>query len=224
MINGRRMAPAGVEGAPTNPSLNLIPGSLIERYDLLLDGASSVYGSDAVAVLVTSFCGKISDGLELFARGDINPQGAGEDYTISGSYGINSDRGFIGIGFEYDKRDRITLADRDFFDGCNTHYEIDGMEIFGRLVCDVPIQDRTPGVSVSESECRSPVYLDVFSTATRDSVQHFPANGNIANIPRLGYGDSSNAFGTNLDTNGDGIRDVDFKTLILTARCKIRRS
>lgn len=216
MINGRRMAPAGVEGAPTNPSLNLIPGSLIERYDLLLDGASSVYGSDAVAGVGNIILRKDFDGLELFARGDINPQGAGEDYTISGSYGINSDRGFIGIGFEYDKRDRITLADRDFFDGCNTHYEIDqdgNIRTLG-VRDNALVQDRTPGVSVSESECKiAGISGRIFNGYTRFGSAYFPANGNIANIPRLGYGDSSNAFGTNLDTNGDGIRDVDFQNV-----------
>ena len=35
LINGRRLAPAGVEGAPTAPSLNLLPSTLIERYDLV---------------------------------------------------------------------------------------------------------------------------------------------------------------------------------------------
>ncbi|MCF6275519.1 MAG: TonB-dependent receptor plug domain-containing protein, partial [Robiginitomaculum sp.] len=46
LINGRRSAPSGVEGAPINASINQIPGSLVERYDLLLDGSSSVYGSE----------------------------------------------------------------------------------------------------------------------------------------------------------------------------------
>jgi iron complex outermembrane receptor protein len=45
LVNGRRLAPAGVEGAPVSPDLNLVPASLVQQYDLLLDGASSVYGS-----------------------------------------------------------------------------------------------------------------------------------------------------------------------------------
>ncbi|WP_350606427.1 TonB-dependent receptor plug domain-containing protein [Pseudoalteromonas sp. MER144-MNA-CIBAN-0113] len=49
LINGRRMAPAGVGGAPTSPDLNLIPGVMVERVENLFDGASTVYGSDAVA-------------------------------------------------------------------------------------------------------------------------------------------------------------------------------
>ena len=43
LLNGRRVAPSGVEGAPASPDLNMIPGSLVQQYDLLLDGASSIY-------------------------------------------------------------------------------------------------------------------------------------------------------------------------------------
>ena len=82
LINGRRLAPAGVEGAPTNPSLNLLPGLLIDRYDLLLDGASSVYGSDAVAGVTNVIMRKDFDGFEVSASGDINPMGGGEDYQV----------------------------------------------------------------------------------------------------------------------------------------------
>jgi len=88
LVNGRRLAPAGVEGAPSNPSINLIPASLVDRYDILTDGASSVYGSDAVAGVVNVILRKDFDGLEIQANGNINPQGAGEDYTISGGVGL----------------------------------------------------------------------------------------------------------------------------------------
>ena len=67
LINGRRLAPAGVRGAPSAPDLNLIPGSLIERVDVLLDGASSVYGSDAVAGVVNYILRTDFDGLQLDA-------------------------------------------------------------------------------------------------------------------------------------------------------------
>ena len=102
LVNGRRLAPAGVEGAPVNPSINLLPSSLIERFDLLLDGASSVYGSDAVAGVGNIVLRNDFDGLELFARGEVNPQGAGEDYTLSGAWCFSTDRGFCGFGAEYD--------------------------------------------------------------------------------------------------------------------------
>ncbi|MBO6608781.1 TonB-dependent receptor [Altererythrobacter sp.] len=216
LINGRRLAPAGVEGAPTNPSINLIPGSLIERYDLLLDGASSVYGSDAVSGVGNIILRKDFDGLEMFARGEVNPQGAGEDYTISASYGLNTDRGFLGIGAEYDYRDAIRLKDRDFFDGCNTQYEVDqDGNIYTLGVRDnALVQNRTPGVSVAESECKiGGISGRIFQPFARFGSVYFPANGNIANIPGLGYGESTNAFGVDLDTDGDGVRDVDFQNV-----------
>ena len=65
LLNGRRMAPGGVEGAPSNPDLNLIPGSLVAQYDFLLDGASSVYGSDAIAGVVNVKLRKDFNGFEV---------------------------------------------------------------------------------------------------------------------------------------------------------------
>ena len=52
LINGRRAAPVGVEGAPFAPDLNIIPRTLVDSYEVLLDGASSIYGSDALAGVV----------------------------------------------------------------------------------------------------------------------------------------------------------------------------
>ena len=224
LVNGRRLAPAGVEGAPTNPSINLIPGSLVERYDLLLDGASSVYGSDAVAGVGNIILRKDFDGLELFARGEINPQGAGEDYTVSAAYGINTDRGFFGIGAEYDFRDAIRLRDREnFFDECNTHLEVDEDGNIYRLGVrdNAVVQNRTPGVSVSESTCKiDGISGRIFQPFARFGSVYFPANGNIANFPLdpntgrpFNFGESTDAFGTDLDIDGDGIRDVDFQNV-----------
>ena len=214
LLNGRRLAPAGVEGAPTNPSINLLPGSLIERYELLLDGASSVYGSDAVAGVGNIILKKDFDGLELFARGEINPQGAGEDYTFSAAYGKNFDRGFFGIGAEYDYRDAIRLRDRDFFQGCERNYEIDqdgNIRTLG-LRDNATVRNTSGGtVRVSESECvQDGISGRIFNGYTRfGSIYFQPGRGNV---PRLGdYSDSADAFGRQLDLNGDGIRDVDFQ-------------
>ena len=211
LVNGRRLAPAGVEGAPTNPSINLLPGSLIDRNELLLDGASSVYGSDAVAGVANIILRKDFEGFEIFARADANPQGGGDDYTISGSWGKNNDRGFIGVGAEYDFRDEVKLRDRDFLAGCDTHYEITstGEIRTNDLRSNALVQDRTPGVSVSESPCKiQGINGRIFQPFARfGSVYFTPGQGNY--LPN--FNESTDAFGTDLDANGDGIRDVDFQ-------------
>jgi len=48
LLNGRRLNPAGVSGTVAAVDLNVIPSALVERYEILKDGASSIYGSDAI--------------------------------------------------------------------------------------------------------------------------------------------------------------------------------
>ncbi len=211
LVNGRRLAPSGVEGAPTSPSTNLIPASLVDRFDLLLDGASSVYGSDAVAGVINIILRKDFDGLELFAAGDLNEQGAGNDYTISGAWGFNTDRAVFGIGAEYRVRDEIRLKDRDFFDGCDTHYEIDqnGNIRTVDLRSNAVTRNRTPGVTVSENECKITSQVGRFASP-------FQTYGNLWSIPGLGNSgipgyDVFVTGGRDIDSNGDGRRDVDFQ-------------
>ncbi len=126
LINGRRISPAGVEGAPVSPDTQLIPGSMVQQYEVLLDGASSVYGSDAVAGVVNVILRKDFDGLELEAFSSIpaDDYSAGMVNSVNAAWGYNGDRGFIGVGFEYEDVEPITLDDRDWTRGCRTHYEI----------------------------------------------------------------------------------------------------
>lgn len=224
LVNGRRLAPAGVEGAPVNPSINLIPASLVDRFDLLTDGASSIYGSDAVAGVVNAILRKDFDGLELQVNGNINPQGEGEDYSISGAWGFNTDRAVFGIGAEYRFVEEFRRRDRDFLSNCTTNLEIDqnGNRFTVDRRSNALVREQSGGrISVSESECvqiQQAGFLDIPSTRIRNIF--FPSNGNIANFPndpRTGrpflFGDTINAFGVNIDSNGDGIRDVDIQNI-----------
>ena len=65
LMNGRRLAPSGVEGAPSSPSVNLVPRLMIQRYENLLDAASSIYGSDAIAGATNIITKKDFDGFDI---------------------------------------------------------------------------------------------------------------------------------------------------------------
>ena len=123
LVNGRRLAPAGVEGAPIAPDLNLVPASLVQQYDILLDGASSVYGSDAIAGVANIILRKDFDGFEIEAYSRVPEHGAGLDTTLSAVWGHNFDRGFIGVGAEYVDRERVQLRDRPWTEGCEKNVE-----------------------------------------------------------------------------------------------------
>jgi len=105
LINGRRLAPAGVRGAPSAPDLNLIPGTLIERVDILLDGASSVYGSDAVAGVVNYQLRREFDGIQLdaFATMPELPGNAGHQEVFSLTTGVSNDKGFMSFALEHSR-------------------------------------------------------------------------------------------------------------------------
>ncbi|MGB3166829.1 MAG: TonB-dependent receptor [Alteraurantiacibacter sp.] len=224
LINGRRLAPAGVEGAPTSPSINLLPSSLIQRYDLLLDGASSVYGSDAVAGVGNVILRNDIDGFELFASGSLNEQSnGGNDYTISGAWGTQFDRGFIGIGAEYAYRDEVKLSDRRWFNGCRTDYEITNEGEIRRIgvaeraalenqTADPSIYPNGP-LTIPNNECVLTGFTGrIFNNNSFGGSAYYvgPGNGNYPGFPDFPFADSSNAFGFQLDRDADGVRDVDF--------------
>ena len=124
LINGRRVAPAGVEGAPSSPDLNLVPGVLVQQYELLLDGASSVYGSDAIAGVANIILRKDFDGLEidLFADRDQFAGTTGRNLALT--WGKNYDRGFVGMGASYNYSDEVTAAQSPHTSGCTADAEI----------------------------------------------------------------------------------------------------
>lgn len=219
LINGRRMAPAGVEGAPSNPSINLLPSSLIARYDLLLDGASSVYGSDAVAGVGNIVLRKDLDGFEFFTSGNYNPQGGGRDWTVSGAWGKRGDNWQLGVGAEYARRGQILLRDREALAGCDRHFEITDTGEIRNL--DVYTQANTLNLSqgritTSTGECKLNSFVRRFQASGTyfGSVYYDPtvyaATGTQGNTGIPGFSETDNAFGLPVDRNGDGLRDVDF--------------
>ena len=129
LVNGRRLAAAGVRGAPSAPDLNLIPGTLVERVDVLLDGASSVYGSDAVAGVVNYILRKDFDGLQLdafYTDPEMRNDG-GRQHVYTATWGASDDKGFIGFAAEHSITEGFTLRDFGSFyepytDPCRRFY------------------------------------------------------------------------------------------------------
>ncbi len=112
LVNGRRLAPAGVRGVPSAPDLNLIPGTLIDRVDVLLDGASSVYGSDAVAGVVNYELRRDFDGIQLDAFTTMPEYNGneGNQQVYTATAGVSGEKGFIGFAVEHNVVDGFTEA------------------------------------------------------------------------------------------------------------------
>lgn len=115
LINGRRAGPAGVGGTVGPTDLNTIPSSQIERIEILTDGASSIYGSDAVAGVVNIITKTNQDGGNATAFVSQPFESGGEEYRISASQGWTFDRGYLTVGADYYERKPLLFGDREAF-------------------------------------------------------------------------------------------------------------
>ena len=124
LMNGRRLAPSGVEGAPSAPNISLVPQLMISRYENLLDAGSSIYGSDAIAGATNIITRKDFDGLEVQVFADTPDRNGGDSSTISAAWGFNTDKSVFGIGIEYSEQERIRYQDRPWTNECTGNVEI----------------------------------------------------------------------------------------------------
>lgn len=125
LVNGRRLSPMGIEGAPVSPDAGIIPGTLVTQYDLLLDGASSVYGSDAIGGVANVILRKDFEGFEIEFSGGFPKHDKGFVSTSTLTWGKNFDRGFVGFAVAHSEVEPITREDRPWTAGCERHEEID---------------------------------------------------------------------------------------------------
>ncbi|HET7526047.1 MAG TPA: TonB-dependent receptor plug domain-containing protein [Burkholderiaceae bacterium] len=119
LINGRRVAPYGIGfvGDSVSVDVNSIPISAIERVEVLKDGASAVYGSDAIAGVVNFILRKDYTGLELTADyGDTTQGGANfKRATVTWGKGdITGDKFNVMVSASYQKEGALFGRDRDF--------------------------------------------------------------------------------------------------------------
>ena len=126
LINGRRLAPSGVEGAPANPDLNMIvPGSLIDRFEILLDGASAIYGSDAIAGVANVILRRDFDGVEFDSFVNVNQHSRKTTRTITMTWGRDFDNGFVGVGSSWSYDPPVFVGDGAFSAECEVSWERD---------------------------------------------------------------------------------------------------
>jgi iron complex outermembrane receptor protein len=110
LMNGRRLVAAAAN--ETNPDFPLIPNLAIERIEVVADGASSIYGSDAVAGVVNFITRRRVSGVEVSAS-----YGAADEYyseNIGGLFGRDWGSGSVLAAYQYTENDNILGADRDY--------------------------------------------------------------------------------------------------------------
>jgi iron complex outermembrane receptor protein len=122
LVNGRRVA---VFGGTTSTAVdvNSIPISAIERIEVLKEGASSLYGSDAIAGVVNFILRREYHGTEVRANvGAPTQSGGGTTYSISAYTGfgdLDKNKYNVAIGVGYDKVGEIEGSSRSYAHNIN---------------------------------------------------------------------------------------------------------
>lgn len=112
LVNGRRLSPSGLSARFTDVSR--IPLSAVERVDVLTDGASAIYGSDAIGGVVNFILRETYDGAETRVKYGLVTSGDMAEIVVSQAAGKAWSNGSVLASYEYYHRDSLESSDRKF--------------------------------------------------------------------------------------------------------------
>src|ERR1043165_3376281 len=113
LLNGRRVVASGL-GANSSVDFGTIPLAMIERVEVLKDGASAIYGSDAIAGVVNVITRTNMSGTEANIYTATSSQRDGTNYDLSFVTGHSSNRGTITFPGGYQQQKPVMAGDRTF--------------------------------------------------------------------------------------------------------------
>jgi len=105
LLNGNRII---------NSDLNSIPTSMVESVEVLSDGASAIYGADAIGGVVNIITRRNYQGAEFSTDYGISDHSDGARQGYSFTFGQSGDKGSIMGGIQYNKQDQILAGNRSF--------------------------------------------------------------------------------------------------------------
>lgn len=111
LLNGRRLSRGGFG---TFVDISNIPLTAVERVEVLPDGSSALYGSDAIGGVVNIILRKDFEGAETRARVGTVTEGDLQEFQVGQLFGTAWGRGNVLVSYEYHKRDNLKAKDRDF--------------------------------------------------------------------------------------------------------------
>jgi iron complex outermembrane receptor protein len=114
LLDGQRPGPAGTRGQVGAFDLNVIPQVILSRIEVIKDGSSSLYGSDAISGVVNAITRKRIDRPEVSFAASMPQHGGGEQYSVSFANGWNFDKGSIVAAAQLDRLNALKVGDRDF--------------------------------------------------------------------------------------------------------------
>jgi iron complex outermembrane receptor protein len=191
LLNGRRVGPSGTRGQTSSLDLQTIPEVAVNRFEILLDGAGSIYGSDAIAGVTNIITRRSVDETEVVGVANIPLDSGGEYYQGGVITGINWNSGAATFSAQYTKQEALLVRDRDYF-GCAEDLITDGS---GNRI---DREDRSILAGTDLGGCPGNLYantvLDLFTGA-----RYIPSPDGVTIGPFAGYRPRTNTGFTDTD-------------------------
>ncbi|MCV6628212.1 MAG: TonB-dependent receptor plug domain-containing protein, partial [Cellvibrionaceae bacterium] len=125
LVNGRRVAASGQFGDFVD--ISNIPAAAIERVEILKDGASALYGSDAVGGVVNFVLKRSLDAPVTRINIGGTTQGGGDQLQLSHAFGLDWDGGNALLGVEYYDRGNVEVTQRDVYKNASDFSSMGGI-------------------------------------------------------------------------------------------------
>lgn len=211
LVDGLRFVnAASASGVPGSVDLNAIPESMIERVEVLQDGASAIYGSDAIAGVVNIITKRRQRGFEASAQLGKFTQGDGESQNYQLSWGNGEGPTEIVVGGNFVKQEEISSGDRaisrfpaPFADSCLAGGCSSGTPL-GRFIVAPSVDPREDLTLIAPVIGRTPTIADYRAFAGNADRFNF-APFNFIQTPLKRYGAFVNAkqeLGPDLNLSG----------------------
>ncbi len=198
---------------------SIMPTLALERVEVVADGASAIYGSDAIAGVVNLIPRTNFDGLEVMGRYSVADNF--DEYQVGAVFGKTFERGRFMVAYEHVDRSNLSGDDRDFFvadqreDGgpdYRTNQCAPGTIIVDGETYAIPAAGVTPATAGSleagtQNLCNSQLGQDLFPETSYDSVY-----GNFA----IDITENLTFFGDGYYSNRDFLRFSGFQNATLT--------
>ena len=178
LLNGRRAGGSGTRGQTQALDLATLPEIAVQRVEFLLDGSSSIYGSDAVAGVANVIMRRSVDGFEFQALTELPADSGGELNRVAAIYGWNFDKGSATLSAQWQRREELTIGDRDFL-SCPEDL------FFDAAGNRIDRQDRSVTASESFSGCQGLYHNTVFDLFTGQ--RYIPSPDSVTIGPFPGY-------------------------------------
>jgi iron complex outermembrane recepter protein len=151
LVDGRRVAfdPAESTGGNQFVDLNMIPVAAVDRIEVLQDGASAVYGSDAVGGVINIILKKNYNGWESGAEYGYSTNTG--HYAERSGYivgGVSTDNTSITVGFNYNQHNELYLSSRTYTNPIYGTYTFPGsLEVYDNLSGNDQFYQLAPGLN-----------------------------------------------------------------------------